>query len=269
MLLAIDAGNTNIVFAIFDGEENKHVWRLNTNAKRTADEYAAWLFPLFNNADLDFGDIDQAIISSVVPDANYNLDNLTNKFFSCKPVFIGHKLVSTFIDPSLEKPEEIGADRLVNTVAATLKYPYPAIVIDFGTATTFDVVDEKGRYSGGIIAPGANLSMTALHQAAAKLPRVNIEKTDFIKGRSTVEAIQSGIFWGYVSMIEGLIDKLKGELNCSSSVKVIATGGLAALYASSVEAIDHVDDNLTLNGLIHIQKLINENSTVYEMEKAL
>lgn len=260
MLLAIDAGNTNIVFAVFNGDDQAHVWRLNTNAECTTDQYTALLYPLFERAGLEFSDIDDVIISSVVPDANYNLQTLCKTEFNCKPIFVTYDLISQCVSDDPKKPEEIGADRLVNTVAVADEYDTPAIVIDFGTATTFDVVDDQGRYTGGIIAPGANLSMKALHQAAAKLPSVKIQKIDFVKGTDTVEAIQSGIYWGYVSMIEGLISKLSEELG--SKTNVIATGGLAQLYAGAVPAINTVDDGLTLKGLLKIYRMVQGSNIV-------
>lgn len=258
MLLTIDAGNTNIVFAVFDGDNQIHVWRLNTNAESTVDQYTSLLYPLFKRANIEFTDINDVIISSVVPDANYNLDALCKTVFDSKAVFITYDLIRDFVSDDPTKPEEIGADRLVNTVAVADEYDTPAVVIDFGTATTFDVVNAQGQYCGGIIAPGANLSMKALQQAAAKLPSVKIQKIDFVKGVDTVQAIQSGIYWGYVSMIEGLIDKLSKELG--NKLTVIATGGLAPLYAQAVPMIDVVDDELTLRGMLKIHKLIAQGS---------
>lgn len=252
MLLTIDAGNTNIVFAVHDGKEFAHIWRCQTVAGRTADEYASWLFQLFKQVDLSFDDIDEAVISSVVPDANHNLAMLCLGSFGTKAVFITHE--NAGLNIKMPKPAEIGADRLVNAVAVRNLYDFPAIVIDFGTATTFDVVDAEGAYIGGVIAPGIHLSMTALHAAAAKLPKVDIEKTDNVIGNDTVSAMQSGIYWGYVGMIEGTIKRICAEMEAEPLI--IATGGLAHLFSESIPAIKVIDDHLTLSGLYDIYQCI-------------
>ncbi len=248
MLLAIDAGNTNIVFAVYDGETQRHVWRCQTNSGRTADEYSAWLRQLFAQDELGFGTITDTILCSVVPDANFHLVQLCRKTFGCDPYIVSHETV--MLDIRLDKPSEIGADRLVNAVAVAQRYSMPAVVIDFGTATTFDVIDSRGAYLGGVIAPGVNLSMEALHMAAAKLPKVDIRKTQSVIGTDTVSAMQSGIYWGYVGMIEGTLARIAAELDGKPAV--IATGGLADLFADTVPAIDTVDKDLTLRGLLHI-----------------
>lgn len=250
MLLAVDAGNTNVVFAVYEGTVQRAAWRIRTEGGRTADEYAAWLYPLFLSENLKFKDITAAIVSSVVPDENRNLRQLCTKTFSCEPLIIGQDFVDLDIPIRLHKPEEVGADRLVNAVAVLEHYTVPAIIIDFGTATTFDVVDAKGGYCGGVIAPGVNLSMKALHAAAAKLPKVSVKKPEAVIGKDTVSAMQSGLYWGYLSMIEGLIDRLSSEMK--DTPQVIATGGLAPLFAGGTDKIHNVDEDLILKGLVHI-----------------
>lgn len=248
MLFAVDAGNTNVVVAVYDGDIQKALWRCQTNSGRTADEYAAWLYQLFTKEGLSFGDITDAIISSVVPDANYQLSQFCVNNFGCEPFMVSHETVHLPI--KLDKPSEIGADRLVNAIAVQTVYSCPAIVIDFGTATTFDVIDAQGNYCGGVIAPGVNLSMEALHTAAAKLPKIGIEKTQNVIGNDTVSAMQSGVYWGYVCMIEGMLVRIAKEMNACPII--IATGGLSPLFSQTVPAIDHVDKDLTLRGLLEI-----------------
>ncbi len=257
MLMAIDAGNTNVVVALYDGKKVLHSWRCKTDANRTADEYASWLYPLFDAAGLMFSKVTSAIISSVVPDANFNLLRLCEKNFSCPPVMVGRDVAPDLVI-KLSKPEEVGADRIVNAVAVKTHYKFPAVVVDFGTATTFDVVDAEGAYCGGVIAPGVNLSMSALHQAAAKLPRINIKKPNNVIGKETVEAMQSGIYWGYVSMIEGMIRRMKEEIG--RPVKVIATGGLAALFQRHADLFDRVEPELTLQGLARLYATRSDRS---------
>lgn len=252
MLMAIDAGNTNIVFALYDGESVLHSWRCKTDAARTADEYASWLYPLLTAASLNFGNVSSAIISSVVPDANFNLKKVCEKYFECQWVMVGPELVSSTLKIKLNKPEELGADRIVNALAVKTHYRYPAVVVDFGTATTFDVVDAEGAYCGGVIAPGVDLSMSALHQAAAKLPKISIRKPDHVIGRDTVGAMQSGVYWGYISMIEGVIARISKEMGVKPFV--MATGGLAPLISQGTDIIEQTDDDLTLKGLIAIHK---------------
>lgn len=252
MLVAIDAGNTNIVFALYDGEKVLQSWRCKTDAGRTADEYASWLYPLFASANLKFENIRSAIISSVVPDANFNLRRLCEKNFNCPVTMVKEDMKALGLTIKLAKPEEVGADRIVNAIAVKTHYSYPAIVVDFGTATTFDVVDADGAYCGGVIAPGVNLSMNALHQAAAKLPRVGITRPAKVIGGDTVSAMQSGIYWGYISMIEGMITRISQEMGVTPIV--IATGGLSSLFARGTDSINQTDEELTLKGLISIYK---------------
>lgn len=252
MLMAIDAGNTNVVFALYDGKKVLHAWRCKTDAGRTADEYASWLYPLFTSAGIQFSAVTGAIISSVVPDANFNLRRLCERNFSCPVTMVKEDMSSLNLTIKLNKPEEVGADRIVNAIAVKAHYSYPAIVVDFGTATTFDVVDAEGAYCGGVIAPGVNLSMSALHQAAAKLPRVDVAKPSSVIGRDTVGAMRSGIYWGYVSMIEGMIARISEEMGAKPFV--IATGGLAVLFAEGTDTLQKIDEDLTLKGLIAINE---------------
>ena len=246
MFLAIDCGNTNIVFAVYNGD-TPITWRCRTVATQTADEYASWLMPLFENAHINFGEISAVLISSVVPNANFNLQRLCEKYFDTAPRFVKSPDIAIGIDVNMLKPDEVGADRLVNAVAAKEKYGFPCVIIDFGTATTFDVVDAQGAYAGGVIAPGANLSMEALHNAAAALPKVTIDKTQSVIGNDTISAMQSGLYWGYIGMIEGIITRMEGELG--QRPRVIATGGLASLFANGTQTIETIDADLTLDGL--------------------
>lgn len=256
MLLAIDAGNTNIVFAVFDGAERKAAWRCKTDAARTADEYIVFLAQLFQMNRIEFKSIGDVIVSSVVPDVNFSLRLMAFQAFGKKAKFVGKEIKDVGIKIRLEKPEEIGADRLVNAVAVLDHYKAPAIVVDFGTATTFDVVD-KGGFCGGAIAPGANLAISALHMAAAKLPKVSISRPKKAIGTSTVDAMQSGIYWGYVGLVEGMVSRMSAELK--TKPLVIATGGLAPLFKGDVPAIDVIDDDLTLKGLVSIYQSIKKN----------
>ena len=252
MLLAIDCGNTNTVFAVIDGETERGQWRSSTDPRRTGDEYSVWLTHLMVRAGLSAADIDGVIISSVVPDARAPLTRLAEHQFGITPLVVGDADVNLGIEILMDRPEDAGADRLVNAVGAHQKYPGDLIVIDFGTATTFDVVDAAGNYRGGVIAPGINLSGEALHMAAALLPRVTVRKPERIIGGGTVAAMQSGIFWGYVSMIEGLVPRIKQEYG--AAMKVVATGGLAPLFVDVTDGIDVVDGDLTVRGLVEIYR---------------
>jgi len=247
MLLAIDAGNTNVVFALFDGAKQVGAWRSSTNARHTADEYAAFLRTLMMGAGVEASAITHAIIGSVVPDANFPLIKLCRDHFGCEPMIVGSPDVKSGIEILLDRPEEIGADRIINAVGASIAYKPPLLIIDFGTATTFDVVDARGNYAGGVIAPGINLSLQALHMAAAKLPRIGIAPSKKVIGTNTQDAIQSGIYWGYASLIEGMIDRVQKEFG--QSMTVIATGGLSELFRDVVKTIQHFDADLTLRGL--------------------
>jgi type III pantothenate kinase len=256
MLLAIDVGNTNIVFAICDGETIKWRWRISTDGQRTADEYAVWLHQLMALEGVERGHVDAAIIATVVPTTLFNLQRLCRKYFHVEALVVAVNGIDLGLEIALPNPSEVGADRLVNAVAAHAIWPGNLIIVDFGTATTFDVVSADGAYQGGAIAPGINLSMDALYQAAAKLPRIAVEPpggNGSAIGKNTVHAMQSGVFWGYVGLIEGLVTRITSEI--TGPVTVIATGGLATLFNRHTPAIDHVDGDLTIRGLIRIHAL--------------
>lgn len=254
MLLAIDAGNTNVVFAVFDGERKRGSWRISTDHDRTSDEYAVWLTHLMALLKLRPLDITNAILASVVPAATFHLVRLVRDHFRCEPLIVGEPGVDLGIEARIDHPEEVGADRLVNAIAARATYSVPLIVIDFGTATTFDVVDGDGNYCGGVIAPGINLSLEALFRAAAKLPKVDIARPDRVIGKGTIGAMKSGIFYGYVGLLEGLLARIEAEYG--RAMTVVATGGLAGLFGAATDMIDHTDGELTLRGL----RLIHERN---------
>jgi type III pantothenate kinase len=252
-LLAIDAGNTNTVFAVCEGEEIRGRWRVATRHDRTADEYAAMLAQLMRLVGLETDQVREVIISSVVPQGLFALRMLARHYFHVEPMIVGQG-VKLGIEVLVDRPAEVGADRLVNAVAGHVLYGGPLVIVDFGTATTFDVVDAAGNYRGGIIAPGINLALEALHQAAASLPRIAIERPPSVIGKSTVPAMQSGIFWGYVGLIEGLVARIKQEFGSPVPVKVVATGGLAPLFEAATDAIEHADPDLTIEGLREIHR---------------
>ncbi|GAA0279628.1 type III pantothenate kinase [Alteraurantiacibacter aestuarii] len=252
MLLAVDVGNTNVVFALFDGEEMRTRWRIATDPRRTGDEYAVWLLQLMQIEGIARSEVDTMIVSSVVPRTQHNLDVLARKYFQVEPLFAGEGAAAWNIEIDVEEPRSLGADRAVNAIAAHARYPGDLIVIDFGTATTYDVVDFNGAYKGGIIAPGINLSLDALVNNTAKLPRIAIEqpRDNTVIGRNTEDQMLIGVFWGYVAMMEGLIARLRAEIGRPS--KVIATGGLAVLFDQHTDIFDAVDTDLTLRGLAMI-----------------
>lgn len=252
MLLAIDSGNTNVVFGVFDGADFVKAFRCANDPKRTADEYIVWLTDLMRLNDVDPKSIHGTIIGSVVPETEFNLISLCRRYFTGEPMVIGAPDVTLGLEVLIDRPEQAGADRLVNAVEAHRTYGGPLICIDFGTATTFDIVDSDGNYRGGIIAPGINLSLEALYNAGAKLPLVEIAPTEKIIGKATVPAMQSGIFWGYISMIEGMVARIVAEYG--EDMKVIGTGGLAEMFAERTTAIHHTDRSLTLRGLIEIYR---------------
>jgi type III pantothenate kinase len=250
MLLAIDAGNTNVVFALV---QNGHVvqrWRISTERNRTADDYMVWLHQLLVIAEVDKRDITHAIIATVVPPALFNLKQLCRSYFNIEPLVVGEPDCKLDLTINMPNPAEVGADRLVNAIAAHHAYGGNLIIVDFGTATTFDVVNAQGDYEGGVIAPGINLSMDALYAAAAKLPRIAVEPPQTngqVIGKSTVQAMQSGVFWGYVGLIEGLAARIRAEIKADA--KVIGTGGLAVLFDTHTNIFHAVDGDLTVNGL--------------------
>ena len=249
MLLAIEQGNTNTMFALHDGASWAAQWRTATDSQRTADEYAVWLHQLLSMQGMTLADIDDCIISSVVPQSVFNLRNLGRRYLKVEPLVVGEN-VELGIDVRIEKPSEAGADRLVNAIGGFVRYGGPLILIDSGTATTFDVVGEDGGFEGGLIAPGINLSMQALHSAAARLPLGRASKPAHVIGRGTVEAMQSGVFWGYVALIEGLIHRIRAEYG--APMRTVATGGVASLFEGATTGIDAFDPELTLRGLLEI-----------------
>ncbi len=256
MLLAIDVGNTNIVFALSRGDTIVHRWRIATDPRRTADEYAVWLDQLLRMEGLSADAISDLVIASVVPQTLFNLTGLARRLGCAEPLVVGAPGVDPGIAIALPNPAEVGADRIVNAGAAHARWPGDLVVVDFGTATTFDVVTGDGAYAGGVIAPGINLSMDALYAAAARLPRVAVEPPAEglgVIGKGTVHAMQSGVFWGYVGLIEGLIGRIGREIG--GPMTVIGTGGLAALFSRHTDAIAVTDPDLTVRGLMRIHAL--------------
>lgn len=253
MLLAIDTGNTNTLFAIHDGKKWIVEWRIATNAKRTADEYAVWFHQLMTMQGLTFEGITDCVISTVVPQSLFNMRNLSRRHLKVEPIIIGEEGVEIGIGVRNVNPKEVGADRLVTALGATKRYKGNLIIIDSGTATTFDIVSDDGYFEGGIISPGINLSVKALHEAAAQLPRIEIRRPEKVIGTSTVTAMQSGIFWGYVGLIDGLVERIIEE--AKRPFTVIGTGGVAALFDGASKTIEHYDSDLTIDGLLEIWKL--------------
>jgi type III pantothenate kinase len=249
MLLAIEQGNTNTLFAVHDGEDWIAQWRTATEASRTADEYAVWLTQLLAMRRLELAALTGCIISSVVPQSIFNLRNLSRRYLEVEPLVIGDG-AELGIPVRILKPKEAGADRLVNAIGAHLKYAGDLIVIDSGTATTFDVIAADGAFEGGVIAPGINLSLQALHEAAAMLPRIAIQRPDRVIGKDTVSNMQSGVFWGYIALIEGMVARIKAEWG--RPMTVIGTGGVASLFEGATDSIDAFDPDLTIRGLLEI-----------------
>lgn len=249
MLLAIDAGNTNLVFALVEDGVIRARWRIATDPRRTADQYAVWLHQLLALEGFTRDDVTAVIIGTVVPRALHNLQVLAAKYFNAEPLVAGQAPVEWGIELDVAEPGSVGADRVLNAIAAHALYEGDLIVIDFGTATTFDVVDFSGAYKGGIIAPGINLSLDALVSAAAKLPRVAIvaPETRSVIGRTTEEQMHIGIYWGYVAMMEGLVERMKSEIG--RPIQVIATGGLATLFDQHTDLFDAIESDLTIQGL--------------------
>ncbi|MFH0924667.1 MAG: type III pantothenate kinase [bacterium] len=256
MLLAIDIGNSHIVCGVFQNKNLLKTWRISTDAKKTEDEYGIIIVNLLEKAGIIKEHIDGVIISSVVPLLNETLERVSKEYFKIEPFFIGHNIK---IDMPIlyDNPSEVGADRIINAVAAYNKYTSPLIIIDLGTATTFCVVSAKGEYLGGCIAQGLAISAEVLYRKTAKLPQIRITRPDAVIGKNTVSSMQSGLFYGYVSLIEGLIQRIKQEIcEKTADVKVILTGGLAELLASDLKDVI-LDRNLTLEGL----RMIFENNT--------
>ncbi len=260
MLLAIETGNTNVKFALIDGETILHRWRIATDVRRTADEYAVWLEQLLQMEGYKRGNITTVIISTVVPRALHNLTIFAGKYFNVEPLIAGRAPLAWDIDLNVDEPRAGGADRLCNAIAAQALVPGKKIVISFGTATTFDYISADGAYNGGSIAPGVNLSLDALYAAAAMLPRIAVEPppNNSVIGKDTVSQMQIGIFTTYVAMIEGMIARMKAEIG--GDVSVIATGGLAILFQQHNHLFDHVEPDLTLRGLAKLYGKRNDKA---------
>jgi type III pantothenate kinase len=251
LLLAVDVGNTNVslgLYALARGSRRvlRADWRLETRAARTADEYAALLAELFRRAGFDLGDVKAVAISSVVPPALAPLERLCRKHLNVEPLIVGPG-IKTGVPVLYENPREVGADRIVNAVAAYARWPQGAIVVDFGTATTFDVVTARGEYAGGVIAPGLTVSADALYSATAKLPRVEIARPATAIGRNTVASMQSGLVFGYAGLVDAIVDRIRAEIDFAP--RIVGTGGLARLIAGESRTIEECDDMLTLEGL--------------------
>ncbi len=261
MLLAIDVGNTNTVFGIYRGEELIGSFRLSTTAERTSDEIGMKIHLYYSFLKLDTGDTDAVIIASVVPPVMYTLINAIRKYIGVQPLIVG-KDIDTGLVNCYDNPKEVGIDRLVNAVSAVKKYGSPLIIIDIGTATTFDVIDEDGAYRGGAIYPGIKVSMEALFQKASKLPRVDIVRPDKAIGTNTVMSMQSGAVRGYAGAIQGIVGEMQEEMGCKCNV--VATGGMGRMMAQYCDIITHVDANLTLEGLLMIYQANKEKFDAVE-----
>ncbi|MDN7243831.1 type III pantothenate kinase [Planococcus sp. N028] len=251
MILVLDIGNTNIVLGVFDRGQLKHHWRLETLRHKTEDEYGMQIKAFLTDADLAVADIDGIIMSSVVPPIMFSLEKMCQKYFYLKPLIVGPG-IKTGLNIKYENPREVGADRIVNAVAAIQDYGSPLIIVDFGTATTYCYIDEKQQYMGGAIAPGIAISTEALYNRASKLPRIEIARPENVVGKNTVSAMQAGIVYGYVGQAEGIVSRMKAQ--SKGSPTVVATGGMASLIANESTVIDKVDPFLTLKGLYYIYK---------------
>ena len=249
MLLAIDVGNTNIVFALVDGAKTIGEWRCRTEHKRTADEYFVWLDQLMKHQGIE-AEVTDVIISSVVPQVVFNLRILSDRYFHTRPMVVGKPEVELGVPVRVDADTTVGADRLVNTVGAYDRYGGNLIVVDFGTATTFDVVAEDGAYVGGVISPGVNLSLKALSDAAAALPYIDVTRPPHVVGQNTRDCMTSGVFWGYIGLIEGICARIAEERGVK--MKVIGTGGLSTLFDQGTDVFDHLDSDLTIHGLVLI-----------------
>ena len=256
MLLAIDVGNTNSVFSVSKEKEILSEWRCSTDGNMTADQYFTWLQQLFSIANINYNDIKKVIVSSVVPDSIFNLKVLAKTYFKCVPLIVGSDNCKIPISIDVESGVNVGADRLVNATAAYQIVGGNTIIVDFGTATTFDVIDQLGSYVGGVIAPGVSLSTKALHEAAAALPHVEVKRPDKVVGRNTISCMQSGIYWGYLSLVDGIISKIKNEKKINN---VIATGGLSSVFSRDTTIFDKIDLRLTIKGLVYISSFNKDN----------
>lgn len=258
MLLAIDVGNTNTVFALHDGTDFVAEWRCNTESVRTADQYFVWLSELMRHKELDPSTITGVVISNTAPATLFNLRVLCDRYFETRPLVVGKPECRLPVDIRVDNPAEVGADRLVNTIAAHDRYGGDLIVVDFGTATTLDVIAHDGAYVGGAIAPGINLSLDALHSAAAHLPRIDVTMPPQVLGRNTVHCMQTGIYWGYIGLIEGIASRIATERG--TTLRVIATGGLSPLFTRGSDIIESFDPDLTMHGLVLIHAYNKEQN---------
>ena len=257
MLLCIDTGNTNTVFSLWDGEKFLCTLRTATEHQRTADQYFVWLSTLLQHHKIPMN-INSVIISSTVPRVVFNLRVLADRYFNCRPLVVGKPDCLLPRMPRVDQGTTVGPDRLVNSAGAYDRHGGNLIVVDFGTATTFDVVDDDGAYVGGVIAPGVNLSLEALHMSAAALPHVDVTKPTRAIGTNTVACMQSGVYWGYIGLVEGIVREVRKER--PGPMKVIATGGLAALFAQGTDTFDAIEDDLTMHGLVLIHALNKDHS---------
>jgi type III pantothenate kinase len=248
MVLVIDVGNTEIVLGVYEGQKLLQYWRMGTDKDKTSDEFGMFIVSLFNHEQLDIKNVEAVIVASVVPPIMYSLEHAIRKYFKVEPMVVGPG-IKTGINIRIENPREVGADRIVNAVAAYEIYGGPLIIVDLGTATTYCAVSSKGEYLGGVISPGIKISADALFQRAAKLPRIELAKPDTVIGRNTVTSMQSGIVFGYVGQVDYIVRRMKLEMKEEKEVKVIATGGLARMLASESETIDEINGLLTLEGL--------------------
>ncbi|MGH6932860.1 MAG: type III pantothenate kinase [Dongiaceae bacterium] len=253
MLLTINANNTNVKFAVCENGRMVADWRLKTDAGRTADQYVVWLHQLMQMAGMSLAQIDGAIIATVVPQSLFHLNMLCEVHLKTRPLVVGDPSVKLGIEVLLDmSPSDVGADRLANAIGGHIQYKKPLIVVDFGTATTFDVVDGAGNYVGGAIAPGINLSLEALHTATAKLPRIAVQRPARAIGKDTLTAMQSGIFFGYVGLVEGVVARIQTEFG--AELEVVATGGLAPLFHGATPVLRHLDQEITTRGLVEIYR---------------
>jgi type III pantothenate kinase len=256
MIFVCDVGNTNIVLGIYEGENLIHHWRIATSREKTEDEFAMLIADLLKHAGISFKDFNGVILSSVVPSIMFSLERMCLKYFNQKPIVVGPG-IKTGLNLKVDNPREIGADRIVNAVAGVHLYQAPLIIVDFGTATTFCYIDEKEHYLGGAIAPGITISTEALYESASKLPRIELSKPDHIVGGNTISAMQSGIVYGYVGLVEGIVTRMIKAAKVRP--KVVATGGLAPFIAKETNIVDQIDPFLTLKGLYLIYQRNQKN----------
>lgn len=258
MLFVLDVGNTNTVLGVFEEDELLYEWRIKTDRHKSEDEFGMLIHSLFTYKGIEFSEITGVVISSVVPPIMYALEKMSRDYFNIEAIIVGEQDISRYIKMSYPNPKEVGADRIVNAVSTIKHYGAPSIVVDFGTATTFCYIDEEASYHGGLIAPGISISMEALYSKASKLPKIEMTAPDQIIGTSTVSAMQSGIYYGYVSLVDGIINRMKDEIG--REVTVIATGGLAGLIGRDSKNIEVVDRHLTIKGLKEIYDHLKDNA---------